>query len=77
MHNLNLPDSKPTTLNVDEPTIPGWYRNVEGAQELIYLRTRSGQWYVIAAQGWMEPCGWGYIEQAVPALGLVRMAPLA
>lgn len=47
----------------------GFYKYKNGGQTLIFLLTYTEQWYAINDSGEMYPCNWGYIEQAVEALG--------
>lgn len=57
-----------------EPTADGWYAYSGGAQAIIFRLTR-GQWFVVTDSGQMNPCAWGYIEQALSVWDLVPMLP--
>ena len=49
---------------VKEPTVPGWYRSVDGSDWMLFSLNRTGQWCAHAQNGDTTPCTWDYVAQA-------------
>jgi hypothetical protein len=65
-----------TEVLTEAPTQPGFYIYSGGAQIMVFLLDRSGQWWAAFDNAEMSRCEWGYIEQALSVWDLVRLDAL-
>lgn len=72
---IRLFQDRQASVEVAAPTEPGWYAYSGGRQTMIFLLRPEQQWFVIADNGSVAPCKWGYIEQALGVWDLVRLVP--
>lgn len=47
----------------NEPSLPGWYRSVDGNNWMLYS-LHFGKWHAHMSNGEVTPCTWDYIAQA-------------
>lgn len=62
-------------VQVAPPTEPGFYHYDGGAQSMIFLLDSTGTWWTCFDNGDMQPCDWGYIEQALSVYNLRKLKP--